>query len=111
MKHYTQFANDLVKLERFRQKLPSTLYMGKAAEIEKQDLERLVASEKAELTPLLLAAIVMFKDSDHGGNKSSFIIKYANAILLIIFGTFPKKSTKKTELVQQLVEMATKFLN
>ena len=75
-----------------------TRSMGKAAEIEKRELERLVVSEKAELIPLSSAAIIMFKDGDHVGNKHSFTTKHA--ILLATFDTRPKKSTKKIELMR-----------
>ena len=89
MKHHTQFANDLVNLERFRKKLLLIHSIGRAAEIEKRELEMLVVSEKAELIPLLSAAIIMFKDGDHVGNKHSFTTKHA--ILLATFDTRPKK--------------------
>ena len=62
IKHDSQFSNDSVKLERFRQMLLLTCAIERAVDIEKQEFEQVVTLMKLQLTPLLLGAIQIYKD-------------------------------------------------
>ena len=99
IKSHSMFVNAPERLQRHLERTELALSVGHIQLLQKKETEKKAASEKEELRPLLQPAVKMVRDGNTG---KPFTRKHIRAILLLAFEIEPKKSAKRSDLLEEL---------
>ena len=100
VKSHSQWANDPRRLERMRDKAELALSVGLVKSRQKAAVDDKAEKERADLAPILIAALNMFKKNETG--KRTFTKAHILAITIIVFRETVDRSAKKIDLMDQL---------
>ena len=88
VKSHCCFVNNPERLDRLKKRLQAAASLGDIEQAQKIAKRRKRDEEECTLRPLFRQAVSMFRNGEHG---SKFTKKHIKSIMLIAFGTSPKK--------------------